>query len=365
MTKLYLIRHAEAEGNLYRSAQGQYDSILTVRGWRQVRALEQRFAHVQIDAVYTSDLYRCCATASAIYKPRGLTPVRRQGLREICVGDWEQRTWGDIAKRDPEQLENFRHHLHLWHVEGAETAAQVQERMLDSLRAIAAENPDRTVAVVSHGAAIRLALAALQGYSLEELGKTPHGDNTAVSLVEVENGEMRVIFRDDNRHLTTPEYLAGEKVKKRSTALEPGLRFAPLDLPEQRETALSLAETGWADSGRTEAFSKEHFLRSVEARKTLLAYLKDDPAGLVQFGEEPGSLTFLTIRRDLRRQGYGVQLIGQGVLHGRPLGAERLWVRLPEDAPSGAFFREHGFAAQEDGIWEKDIGFQAEFRAIP
>ena len=52
MTTIYLIRHAEAEGNLYRIAQGQYDSNLTDRGWRQVRALERRFADIHIDAVY-------------------------------------------------------------------------------------------------------------------------------------------------------------------------------------------------------------------------------------------------------------------------------------------------------------------------
>ena len=74
MTTIYLIRHAEAEGNLYRIAQGQDDSALTDRGWRQVKALERRFAGVQIDAVYTSDLYRTRATASALYLPRGLTP---------------------------------------------------------------------------------------------------------------------------------------------------------------------------------------------------------------------------------------------------------------------------------------------------
>ena len=38
MTTIYLIRHAEAEGNLYRIAQGQHDSNLTDRGWRQVEA---------------------------------------------------------------------------------------------------------------------------------------------------------------------------------------------------------------------------------------------------------------------------------------------------------------------------------------
>ena len=88
MTSIYLIRHAEAEGNLYRIAQGQYDSILTDRGWRQVRALERRFADIHIDAVYSSDLYRTCATATAIYKPKNLPLHRVRELREICVGDW-------------------------------------------------------------------------------------------------------------------------------------------------------------------------------------------------------------------------------------------------------------------------------------
>ena len=35
MTTLYLIRHAEAEGNVYRRCHGQYNSLLTPRGLKQ------------------------------------------------------------------------------------------------------------------------------------------------------------------------------------------------------------------------------------------------------------------------------------------------------------------------------------------
>ena len=163
MTTIYLIRHAEAEGNLYRIAQGQYNSILTDRGWRQVHALEKRFEGVHIDRVYTSDLYRTCATSSAIYKPRGLQPIRRRELREICVGVWEQKCWGEIARRDPEQMKNFSKHLHLWEVEGGESPYAVRDRVLREIRRIAEENDGKTVAVFSHGCAIRLVLAELQG----------------------------------------------------------------------------------------------------------------------------------------------------------------------------------------------------------
>ena len=36
MTTLYLIRHAEAEGNVYRRCHGQYDALLTHRAPAQI-----------------------------------------------------------------------------------------------------------------------------------------------------------------------------------------------------------------------------------------------------------------------------------------------------------------------------------------
>ena len=59
MTTIYLVRHAEAEGNLYRIAHGHYNSCITDdRGCRQIRALAERFRDVPVDAVYASDLIR-------------------------------------------------------------------------------------------------------------------------------------------------------------------------------------------------------------------------------------------------------------------------------------------------------------------
>lgn len=43
MTKIYLIRHAEAEGNLYRRHQGHWDGSITPLGLQQIDALAQRF----------------------------------------------------------------------------------------------------------------------------------------------------------------------------------------------------------------------------------------------------------------------------------------------------------------------------------
>ena len=83
MTTIYLIRHAEAEGNLYRRVHGWYDSLITDNGYRQIAALEKRFRGISIDAVYSSDLFRTRTTARAVYVPKGLELHTDPGLREI------------------------------------------------------------------------------------------------------------------------------------------------------------------------------------------------------------------------------------------------------------------------------------------
>ena len=92
MTKIYLVRHAEAEGNLYRLVQGHFDGVITKRGYEQIRALRRRFEGVQIDAVYSSDLFRARTTARAVSEPRGLEIGLRKDLREMNLGWWEGRT---------------------------------------------------------------------------------------------------------------------------------------------------------------------------------------------------------------------------------------------------------------------------------
>lgn len=359
MTKIYLVRHAEAEGNLYRIAQGQDNSNLTDRGWRQVEAVERRFADIHIDAVYASDLYRTCATASAIYKPKGLTLHRRKDLREICVGVWEQRTWGDIAREDEEQMTYFNLRPDLWSVEGAETPQQVTERVLAAAREIAAANEGKTVALVSHGYAIRLLLAAVQGIALADLAKTPVADNTAVSLMEYENGEMRVVFRDDSSHLKTPEYLAGEKVLLRASALEVGLYFQPLRLPEQADTFAAFMEEIWSETGCQTVFDRSRLLADAKERTTLVGFLRGEFVGVVQMVPEEGWLSVVCVKEEVRKKGFGAQLIGQAVLASRRAGSKTL--RTPRGRGE-KFFADYGFLPSEDGaVLEKHIAFNPEF----
>ena len=354
MTTIYLIRHAEAEGNLYRIVQGHRDSALTDRGWRQVKALEKRFEGVRIDAVYSSDLHRAMATATAVSKPRGLITQGVPDLREIRVGEWEELTFGEIARRDAQLLENFGKHMEQWSVPGAESPQAVLDRAWKFLNRVAAENDGKTIALVSHGYILRLALSKIEGMTLEETGSVPHGDNTAVSLLECDGGAFRLIFRDDNSHLKTEEYLKGERTKKRKNALETGLWFRELS-PDAPLFAELGAEAAQAVG---EAFDCARLASDAQGRVTLAACLGDAPAGLVQFDPASGWISILYLREAYRRKGMGIQLVGQAVVRTRAHGGTRIRISAPSDiAP---FFAAYGFTpcgTSGDGrdVWEKDI----------
>ena len=201
MTTIYLIRHAEAEGNRYRRAHGWYNSTITDRGYHQIAALAKRFADTKFDAVYSSDRFRTMITALAIYKTHGLPLRTVRALREIDVGYWEDTPWAELERIDPEQLANFSNDSQNWHVDGCESFAEVRDRMRKALTDIAEAHPSKTVAIFSHGMAMRIIVGTLQGMTLHEIDRTGHAENTAVAKLEYENGNFNVVFRDDASHL--------------------------------------------------------------------------------------------------------------------------------------------------------------------
>ena len=87
VTTLYLVRHAEAEGNVREFFQGNTDTALTEKGRRQLDCLAERFRDVPLDAVYTSPFQRALQTAEAVNRHHGLPLHQEFALREINGGD--------------------------------------------------------------------------------------------------------------------------------------------------------------------------------------------------------------------------------------------------------------------------------------
>lgn len=337
MTTIYLIRHAEAEGNLYRRCHGQYDSTITDNGYRQIAALAKRFAHTPFDAAYSSDLTRTQTTALAVTRTHGLTLRLEPRLREVAVGPWEDRTWTWLGKFDREQLVLFNSDAGRWHVEGAETMEQVRDRMLAALRDIIAAHPNQTVAVVSHGMALRALIGTLQGLTLAEIDKTGHAENTAVAKLEADGDSIRVLWRDDASHLSDALTTLHKQLwTKNKGGLEPGIWFTP-----DRDAA-----------GRFLVMCEDARVGAVAVEKT---------------GERSATLTELWLDESARRRNLGIRLVGQAASHLRTLGCDTLRAAVERGNASGLErMRRYGFAAVEETaervVLEKYFGCDEAYR---
>ena len=66
MTTVYFIRHGTTENNIAGRFQGRSDIPLGEKGRKQAACLGERFAHIPLDAVYTSPLRRAYQTAEGV-----------------------------------------------------------------------------------------------------------------------------------------------------------------------------------------------------------------------------------------------------------------------------------------------------------
>lgn len=361
-TRIYLVRHAEAEGNLYRRIHGWYNALITENGYRQIAALEERFAGIHIDAVYSSDLFRTMTTAGAVCRPKNLPLTTMKELREVGMGVWEDRTWAETARENGEELLRFNATSAEWQVEGGENFAMLRARMEKAVRSIAGRHPGQTVAVFSHGTAIRNVLAVFLGLSIEESAVLGHSDNTAVSLLEFEDDQVRVVFQDDNSHLSDEiSTLARQgwwRKKKGETPEQTNLWFRPLDVcGAEAEFYYEARREAWESIHHTmEHFDGEGFLnkarRSAEKdpRSVMCAMLKDQRVGLIEMDFERdaekgvGYIPFYYMGPETRKKGFGVQLLGQAVSTYRPMGREYLRLRCaPDNDVAQRFYKRYGF----------------------
>ena len=102
MTEIYLIRHTQAEGNLFRAMQGHWDGDVTALGLQEIDALAERMRDVKIDALYASDLKRAVLTAGAIRRSAHRARPARDQRRPVGGALFRRRGLG--AARDDGHL---------------------------------------------------------------------------------------------------------------------------------------------------------------------------------------------------------------------------------------------------------------------
>ncbi len=198
--ELHLVRHADAvpESDEAFTIYDDYEAHpLSARGRAQANAVAERFAELDIAAVYASPIRRARETADAIAAVAGVPVREERGVTEITIGPTDDAmalrdrlAWlAMIAMRDGS-----------WNgIPGTELSASVRARMLGALDAIAARHPGERVAVVSHAGAINAALGAIADSDHDFLFPLA---NASVSVLRIGGGRRLLMSANETAHLS-------------------------------------------------------------------------------------------------------------------------------------------------------------------
>ncbi len=163
---ILLARHGETTSNRERRFQGQLDVPLNEAGRAQARVLAERVAREEdVAALYASPLVRARETAEIVGATIGLEPRLDDRLKEVDVGDWQERLKDDIARDEPEAWAAFRRAGPDFRFPGGESLREQQERVIAALVDIT-QRGELPALVVCHRGVVRCALAHTHRHGL-------------------------------------------------------------------------------------------------------------------------------------------------------------------------------------------------------
>ncbi|OOR99612.1 phosphoglycerate mutase [Haemophilus paracuniculus] len=202
---VYLIRHGRTEWNLEGRLQGSDDSPLVAEGIEGAKRTGQALAEVPFAACYSSLLKRAQDTANYILGERQIPHFHHQGLNELDFGSWEGQKSVDLydneeywtMKKTPAEYQAKSN--------GGETMAAFAERVQQAFWQIVGQHQEgENILIVSHGMTLTLLTAVLKGLSWHDFrDEEKHSFvlNTAINVVEVENGTADLVQFNQIEHL--------------------------------------------------------------------------------------------------------------------------------------------------------------------
>ncbi len=198
---MYIVRHAEALGNVEHTFQGMIDTDISEGGELQLLRLKKRFSDISLNKIYTSPLKRAVKTAEAVRAGRDIPVEADDKLCEIMCGVWEGRSWESIQNDFPNQYSDWKNDPEQFCAENGEPMRHVYDRIIGAMEKIAMQNDGKTIAVVSHGCALRNYMCWVHFGDIAHLKSTDWMEHTGVTCAEYDNGAVRIVFENDFSHL--------------------------------------------------------------------------------------------------------------------------------------------------------------------
>lgn len=200
--RVYLTRHGLTEWNIEKRMHGHKNANLTKEGIEDAKKLGKSLENIEFDCIYSSPSQRALDTARYIRGSKDTKIIISESLKEINFGKWEGMLEVDAEKDNPEQFYNLLNRPELFNpVEGGEKIEDVINRVKRWFFSIIQEIEYDNILIVTHGVVKRAFYTFLKNNKIENFWDDPHIANTSLTIIEVNNNDIKFILEADTSHL--------------------------------------------------------------------------------------------------------------------------------------------------------------------
>ena len=196
--KLLLIRHGETGWSVRKKYCSFSDIELNEKGLRQAQRLHKKLSMEKVHSVYSSDMKRTVGFAKIVFE--GMDVEVFTGLREMNFGIFEGLTYEIIMKQYAHIYQKWMNNPLSFTIPEGEGLKAAAKRVRKALREILSKNPDKTVAVFTHGGPIKILLCDILGLSLKKIWEVGHS-LAGISIIEFYGDNPLIHCINDTSHL--------------------------------------------------------------------------------------------------------------------------------------------------------------------
>jgi broad specificity phosphatase PhoE len=208
--RIHLVRHGQTIMNAQVRFRGRLDIPLNEVGRAEAQEAARALVGSGLVAVYTSPLGRAREVAEAIAIKNGVGGVREQpDLINLDYGTWEGLTKEESAAVDPAAWAAYTDDPEAAVCPEGEAVSDAADRAVAALRAIGRDHAGQSVAAVSHGVMLRLAVLRVAGASGADW---QFAMPTGKAIVFDVHGDEITLVSDVDRSKSDPVKAAGTQV---------------------------------------------------------------------------------------------------------------------------------------------------------
>jgi len=205
VTRLYLVRHGQSDGNAEGRFGGHGPTPLSPLGLRQAENTAKLLAKEGVNAIYSSDLHRALQTAEPLSQLTGIPVIPSPAFRERNVGVLEGLTFDESKQTFPKDyyalVNRNVHHV----ITEGESYRHLLRRSTTQLWEILRDHMGGRIAIYSHTGAICFMTLHLMGAIRRDTKQTPWivTSNCGINRFEIRGrNNVRILALNDTRHLS-------------------------------------------------------------------------------------------------------------------------------------------------------------------